>query len=118
MIAFVNNFNRPAEWIQIILFYFTQACIARNHVSLYHNHHEFYMILCTTDQDTWKTNPLAQVVQCVNEVNDEVPDADTANALTACAAKDNVEGNGYLDEVLAATDGLYPEITPGIFLNI
>ncbi|CAG2168706.1 unnamed protein product, partial [Oppiella nova] len=88
------------------------ACIARNHVSLYHNHHEFYMILCTTDQDTWKTNPLAQVVQCVNEVNDEVPDADTANALTACAAKDNVEGNGYLDEVLAATDGLYPEITP------
>ncbi|CAG2181850.1 unnamed protein product, partial [Oppiella nova] len=49
---------------------------------------------------------------CVNEVNDEVPDPDTANALTACAAKDNVEGNGYLDEVLAATDGLYPEITP------
>ncbi|CAG2165331.1 unnamed protein product, partial [Oppiella nova] len=97
------------------------ACIARNHVSLYHNHHEFYMILCTTDQDTWATDPLAQVEQCVNEVNDEVPDTETANALTACAANDNVEGNGYLDEVLAATDGLYPELSaesdPLILIN-
>ncbi|CAG2183447.1 unnamed protein product, partial [Oppiella nova] len=44
------------------------ACIARNHVSLYQNHHEFFMVVCTGSNDNWKTNPLGNVISCSNTI--------------------------------------------------
>ncbi|CAG2179768.1 unnamed protein product, partial [Oppiella nova] len=83
------------------------ACIARNHVSLYQNHHEFFMIYCTANQADWKTNPLGKVIECGNQYND-IPDDGVGLDLCANA---NVQSDPYLEEVIAATDTLYPEFT-------
>ncbi|CAG2167658.1 unnamed protein product [Oppiella nova] len=82
------------------------ACIARNHVTQYENHHEFFMVLCTASGDNWKTNPLGDVITCARNVNDLLDDGPS---LEMCAK--NTNDNRYLDQTLAATDIVYPAIT-------
>ncbi|CAG2178143.1 unnamed protein product, partial [Oppiella nova] len=82
------------------------ACIARNHVTQYENHHEFFMVLCTATGANWKTNPLGDVITCARNVNDLLDDGPS---LEMCAK--NTNDNRYLDQTLAATDIVYPAIT-------
>jgi len=97
------------------------ACIAHNNGVLHHNHHEFFMILCTAQKDDWKTNPLSNIATCAKDVNDEVDDG---FGLNECAAKDSADGNRYIDEAISATNviSIFEDITnadndPLIYIN-
>jgi len=97
------------------------ACIAHNNGVLHHNHHEFFMILCTAQKDDWKTNPLGNIANCARDVNDEIDDG---FGLPECAAKDSPDGNRYIDEAISATNviSIFEDITnadnePLIYIN-
>ncbi|CAG2179513.1 unnamed protein product, partial [Oppiella nova] len=77
------------------------ACMSHYTGNLHHNHHEFYMILCTTQEADWTTDPLKNIATCSNEVNDEPDDAFN---LEICAKTDNDIGRSFLDEAISATN--------------
>ncbi|CAG2176554.1 unnamed protein product [Oppiella nova] len=76
------------------------ACMSHYTGNLHHNHHEFFMIVCTTQETDWVTAPLKNIAKCSNEVNDEPDDAFN---LETCAKTDNV----YLDEAISATNVIH-----------
>jgi len=97
------------------------ACIARNHVPLKLNHHEFFMIVCTSNHASFKTEPLQTASPCVAAYPD-VPD--DGASLSLCASHNDVTlgGNGYLSEMMAVTDALHPvnvilDNDPIVFIN-
>ena len=68
------------------------------------------MVLCTAQQNDWTTDPLSHVNFCASMVSDVPEDGPS---LSLCAGPASKLGNGYLDEVIAVTDNLYPQLTPG-----
>ncbi|CAG2181029.1 unnamed protein product, partial [Oppiella nova] len=80
------------------------ACIARNHVTNYVNHHEFRIAVCTVGKSDWKQNPLANAIACSNANPDIIDDGVT---FVLCANSRELS-DPYLNQVIAATDTLHP----------
>ncbi|XP_054153493.1 uncharacterized protein LOC128952173 [Oppia nitens] len=83
------------------------ACLVRHHDTTIDNHHEFLMVLCTTQHPDWKTKPTNAITQCAQKVNDIPGDGEE---LVICA-KDNKKSGEYLDEMRVKTQELKPAIT-------